>query len=157
DKFYRQSEKIRSACKHPGLFVDAVRRANKEGIRKFAGGKNLNLAPLRLDRRSRSEYARAAVECRRKRHCAEAIHRVQYVVIIAVQARPFEHRRYSNRHRKADAVGLLKAPHELGSPESAVTFANDCNDGCPHLMELLRRLWCQINSYRLTSPLGSGP
>src|SRR5262245_66375764 len=103
-------------------------------MRKFAGGKRLDLAPLRLDRCARRKNARAAVEGGRKRHWAEAIHRMQYVVIIAVQERPFEHRRDGNRRREADAMGLLQAPHELGRAEATVAFADDGNGHIPELV-----------------------
>src|SRR5262245_17769743 len=122
DKLDRQSEKIRSTCKHSGLLVRIVRRADKQGMGKFTGGKGLDFAPLRLDRCARGKYPRAAVEGRCECHCAEAIHRVQHVVIIAVQARPFEHRRDSNRRREADAMRLLQATHEFGRSEAAVAF-----------------------------------
>ena len=62
DKLDGQSEKIRSTCKHPDLLVGVVRRADKEGMRKFAGGESLDLAPLRLDSCARRKYAGAAVE-----------------------------------------------------------------------------------------------
>src|SRR5262252_6269990 len=67
-------------------------------------------------------------------HCAKAIHRVQYVVIIAAQARPFEYRRDSNRRRQPYAMGLLQAPHEFGRSEAAVAFADNGNGHIPKLV-----------------------
>src|SRR5262249_21777745 len=134
DELDRQTEKISSTCKHPSLLVGVVRRADKKGMCKFAGGKSLDLAPLPLDRCARRKYARAAVEGRRQRHCAEAIHRMQYVVVIAVQERPFEHRRDGNRRREANAVGLLQASHELGRAKATIAFADDGNRHVPKLV-----------------------
>ena len=62
-------------------------------------------------------------------------------------------------------AAVLRNPLRLVAPRTAMHLQTsgrrpspfNVHDGCPHLMELLRRLWCQINSYRLTSPLGSGP
>src|SRR5262245_59221942 len=133
DKLRWQSEKIRGTCKHLGLLVGVVRCAHKQRMRKVARGKGLDLAPLLLNRRARYEYPRTAVESRRKRHRAEAIHRMQYVVVIAVQERPFEYRRDGNCRREANAVGLLQAPYELCRAEPAIAFADDGNGNVPKL------------------------
>src|SRR5262245_39673557 len=116
------------------LRVRIVRRPDEEGVRQVAGSEGLNLAPLSLDRCAGCEDPRASMEGRGKGHSAEAIHRVQHVVIIAVQERPFERWRDSNRSREADAMRLLQAPRELCGEEAAIALADDGNGHVPKLV-----------------------